>query len=125
MRPQRHDAFRTGAAVTLDRLELGAALLVRDAVNNRAQFAEGGTKLLPLPRGRRVRLRRAMARLLVTTGSVGRMAGVVLRTALHPRVLSAVREAWLCAWDLAKVLTVLLAGAAAIAAVIIVAAPPL
>jgi len=40
MRPNRQNIFRTDAAAKLDRLELIAALLQRDATNNRAFIAE-------------------------------------------------------------------------------------
>ncbi len=40
MRPSRQQIFRTDAAAKLDRLELIAALLERDATNNRAFIAE-------------------------------------------------------------------------------------
>jgi hypothetical protein len=42
MRPNRQNIFRTDAAAKLDRLELIAALLERDATNNRAFIAELG-----------------------------------------------------------------------------------
>ena len=40
MRPNRQQTFRTDAAAKLDQLELVAALLERDATNNRAFINE-------------------------------------------------------------------------------------
>lgn len=128
MRPQRPETFSTRTATKLVDLELIAALLERDAINNRAVFAERNTYLqLPRPaptvrpRWRRLRLRYyTVSSIALVRRTAARVGGLVL----HRRVLAAVGMATAFIADVVLVLSMELAAAMLAAAVFLLAAPP-
>ena len=124
MRPQRPQAFQSDASRKLDRLELTAALLERDASQNRAWLAE-----LNGPAPRRLRSSKHQmpdwAKL-----AVGGIAGArAMRRSLvavvtSKRLRTASREACDFIFDFTVVLGVAAAGTVVLTAALLVAAPP-
>ena len=119
MRPSRQQIFRTDAAAKLDRLELIAALLERDATNNRAFIAE----LAAYPP------KRGAARLQGLRKFAGRVrAGIVLiastTVARSRQVHAAIRAVYWFVVDFAIVLSAAATAVAILAAAFLLTAPP-
>ncbi|MFA5900031.1 MAG: hypothetical protein WC829_13075 [Hyphomicrobium sp.] len=126
MRPQRHDAFSSRTATKLVDLELIAALLERDATNNRAVFAERGADLQPVRSATAgVRRRRPGDDLARAVALARRSAASVVGIVLHARVRKAVGMAAGFIADVIVVLSSVLAAAVLAAAAFLIAAPPL
>jgi hypothetical protein len=124
MRPQRSQAFESDASRKLDRLELIAALLERDASHHRAWVAE----LSGLTPTRQRRSKRALANWskLVVAGIDGARGTRHLAVAIvtSKRLRAAVREAYDFIFDFAVVLGVAITGLAILTAALLLAAPP-
>jgi len=124
MRPQRHHAFGVDTTSKLDRLELVAALLERDAVNNRAWLAELGT----IPERRPSRALRVSRRWETITDkwiSVARTGWAFsAAVAVDPRLHAGVRAAYGFAVDLATVTAAAATAIALITVTYLVLAPP-
>jgi hypothetical protein len=124
MRPQRSQAFQSDASRKLDRLELIAALLERDASHHRAWVAE----LSGLTPTRPHRFKRAMPNWgkLVVAGVDGARATRRLAVAIasSKRLRVAVRETYDFIFDFAVVLGVAITGLAILTAALLLAAPP-
>ena len=120
MRPSRQQIFRTDAAAKLDRLELIAALLERDATNNRA-FAE--LAAYPPERGaaRLQGLRKFAGR--VHAGIV-LVASTVVAVARSRQLHAAIRAVYRFAVDFAIVLSVAAGAAVILAVAFLLTAPP-
>src|SRR5262245_39018290 len=128
MRPQRPQAFQTDASRKLDRLELVAALLERDASQHRALTAELSDLVQTRPR----RSKRKMPDIVPDWGSLA-VASVATARATQrwsvgvvtsKRVRAALREAYDFAVDFTVVLGVAAAGAVILTVALLVAAPP-
>ena len=124
MRPQRSQAFQSDASRKLDRLELIAALLERDASHHRAWVAELSGLAPTRPR----RFKRAMpnwGKLVVagvdSTRATRRLAVAIVTS---KRLRAAVREAYDFIFDFAVVLGVAITGLAILTAALLLAAPP-
>ena len=124
MRPQRSQAFQSDASRKLDRLELIAALLERDASHHRAWVAE----LSGSAPTRQRRSKRAMANWskLVIAGTAGVRATRRLAAAIvtSKRLRAAVREAYDFIFDFAVVFGVAITGLGILTAALLLAAPP-
>jgi hypothetical protein len=121
MRASRQQIFRTDAAAKLDRLELIAALLERDATNNRAFIAEiaayppkRGATWLQGPRKFAVRVRAGIVLVASTTVAVARSR----------QVHAAIRAVYWFVVDFAIVLSAAAAAVAILAAAFLLTAPP-
>jgi hypothetical protein len=121
MRPSRQPIFRTDAAAKLDRLELIAALLERDATNNRAFIAE--LAAYPPKRGaaRLQGLRKFAGR--VHAGIV-LVASTVVAVARSRQLHAAIRAVYRFAVDFAIVLSVAAGAAVILAVAFLLTAPP-
>jgi hypothetical protein len=123
MRPNRQQIFRTDAADKLDRLELIAALLERDATNNRAFIAElrsGYPHSLRKPRhfGR-------VRKLAAGTYSTGvRIVSTAVAIARSRQVRAAIRAVFAFVIDFGVVISVAGAAVAILAAAFLLTAPP-
>jgi hypothetical protein len=124
MRPQRPQAFQSDASRKLDRLELTAALLERDASQNRAWLAE-----LSGPATKRLRRSKPVmpdwVKLAVGGVTMARAAqrwSVAVVTS--KRVHTALRDAYDFFIDFAVVLGVAAAGTVILTAALLLAAPP-
>jgi hypothetical protein len=123
MRPNRQQIFRTDAADKLDRLELIAALLERDATNNRAFIAElrsgyphGQRK--PRPFGK-------LRKLAVGTYAAGAwIAATTVAIARSRQVRGAIRAVFAFVVDFGVVISVAGAAVAILAAAFLLTAPP-
>jgi hypothetical protein len=124
MRPQRPQVFQSDASRKLDRLELIAALLERDASQNRAWLAELGGPAHKRPR----RFKHVMPDWAEL--AVGGIAGAratrrrLVAAVTSNRLRSALREAGDFIFDFAVVLGVAAAGTAIFTAALLIAAPP-
>ena len=125
MRPNRQQTFRTDAAAKLDQLELIAALLERDATNNRAFINEINSaysrRAAGRPHKRLLRLR-AMAR-----GAQSAAVWVVSTTlaiARSRQVRAAALAVYAFAVDFAVVLSVISAAVIILTAAFLLTAPP-
>jgi hypothetical protein len=120
MRQSRQQIFRTDAAAKLDRLELIAALLERDATNNRAFIAE-----IAYPRKpgavRLQRLRKFAGR--VRAGIV-LVASTTVAVARSRQVHAAIRAIYRFVVDFAIVLSVAAGAVIILAAAFLLTAPP-
>jgi hypothetical protein len=121
MRPQRSQAFQSDASRKLDRLELIAALLERDASHHRAWVAE----LSGLTPTRQRRSKRAMATWskLVIAGTAGVRATRRLAVAIvtSKRLHAGIWEAYVFIVDFAVVFGAILAGMAILAIAVMIA----
>lgn len=124
MRAQRQQVFRTSATSRLDAIELTAALLVRQAINNRAVIVERSAPVLSAPGHRRRRFVRC--RNIARRGGAlsRRCAAAIVGLALHPRLHAAARETWAFGADTVVVLSTALVAVAVLAAAILIGAPP-
>ncbi len=124
MRPQRSQAFQSDASRKLDRLELIAALLERDASHHRAWVAELSGLTPTRPR----RSKRAIANWgkFAVAGIAGARATRRLAVAIvtSKRLRVAVREAYDFIFDFAVVLGVAITGLVILTAALLLAAPP-
>ncbi|MTD94319.1 hypothetical protein GIW81_08215 [Hyphomicrobium sp. xq] len=127
MRPQRSQAFQSDASRKLDRLELIAALLERDASHHRAWVAELSGLTPTRPR----RSKRAMANWgkFAVAGIAGaratrRLAVTIVTIVTSKRLRVAVREAHDFIVDFAVVLGVAITGLVILTAALLLAAPP-
>jgi len=127
MRPTKNNVFRTGAAAKLDQLELIAALLERDATNNRMLIAELGSACPRQPTGDsgRAQLSRRWRKIArAANGAAHRSILVATAVARNPRLRSALRATYAFAVDFAMVLSVACVAVAALAVVTLLIAPP-
>jgi hypothetical protein len=124
MRPSRQQIFRTDAAAKLDRLELIAALLERDATNNRVLIEELGAE--PARRTRvRGHLSRRWRALVDATSTGARVtASVASAIATSPRVHAAIRAIFGFTVDFAVVLATGCAAVAVLTITVLLVAPP-
>ena len=124
MRPQRSQAFQSDASRKLDRLELIAALLERDASHHRAWVAELSGLTPTRPR----RLKRGMPNWgrLAVAGIAGARATRRLAVAIvaSKRLRVAFRDTYDFIFDFAVVLGVAITGLAVLTAALLLAAPP-
>ncbi|HWK38661.1 MAG TPA: hypothetical protein VNR88_07075 [Hyphomicrobium sp.] len=124
MRPQRHHAFGIDTVSKLDRLELVAALLERDAVNNRAWLTELGA----IPERRPSRALRASRRWEKITGEWIDAArtgwAFTIAVAVDPRLHAGLRAAYRFCIDLIAVTAAAFVAIALIVATYLVLAPP-
>jgi hypothetical protein len=124
MRPQRQQIFRLDTAYRLDDIELIAALLERDATNNRVHVAERGMLLLPIRRHRprrTVALRRLALR---GAGVVRRIGAGVADIARHPKLYAAARAIYGFCVDFMVVLAAVFAAVVVVTGAFLVGAPP-
>lgn len=125
MRPNRQQTFRTDAAAKLDQLELVAALLERDATNNRAFISEINSaysrRAATLTQKQLLRLL-ALARAVQSTAV--RVAKTTLAVARSPQVRAAIYAVVAFAIDFTVVLSVAGAAVIALTAAVLLAAPP-
>jgi hypothetical protein len=120
MRPNRQHIFRTDAAAKLDRLELIAALLERDATNNRAFIAE-----LAIPRKPgSVRLQGLRKVAGGVRGGVVLVASTTVAVARSRQVHAAIRAVYRFVVDFAIVLSVAAGAVVILAAAFLLTAPP-
>jgi hypothetical protein len=123
MRSQRSLAFQYDASKKLDRLELIAALLERDASHNRAWIAELGH--LPATRSRRARRMPHFGRYAVAGLGAARTAWrLAVAVATSKRLHAGIWEAYVFIVDFAVVFGAILAGMAILAIAVMIAAPP-
>ncbi len=123
MRPNRQQIFRTDAADKLDRLELIAALLERDATNNRAFITELSSGY-PHIRGR-PRPFGKLRKLAAGTCSTGvRIVSTAVAIARSRQVRAAIRAMFACVIDFGVVISVAGAAVAILAAAFLLTAPP-
>ena len=124
MSPQRSQAFQSDASRKLDRLELIAALLERDASHHRAWVAELSGLTPTRPR----RFKRVMPNWgkLVVAGIASARATRRLAVAIasSKRLRVAVRETYDFIFDFVVVLGVAITGLAILTAALLLAAPP-
>jgi hypothetical protein len=125
MRPNRQQTFRTDAAGKLDQLELVAALLERDATNNRAFINEinsaNSRQATGRPHNRLLRLR-AIAR--GTQSAAVWVVSTTLAIARSRQVRAANLAVYAFAVDFAVVLSVVSAAVIILAAAFLLTAPP-
>jgi hypothetical protein len=124
MRPQRSQAFQSDASRKLDRLELIAALLERDASHHRAWVAELSSSTPTRPR----RFKRVMPNWgkFAVAGVAGARATSALAVAIvtSKGLRMALREAYDFIFDFSVVLGVAITGLAILTAALLLAAPP-
>ena len=123
MRPNRQQIFRTDAADKLDRLELVAALLERDATNNRAFITELSSGY-PHDRGRPRpfgKVRKLAAGAYSTGVRIGSTAVAIARSR---QVRAAIRAVFAFVVDFAVVISVAGTAVAILAAAFLLTAPP-
>ena len=121
MRPSRQQIFRTDAAAKLDRLELIAALLERDATNNRAFIAEIAAHPRKPGAQRLQGLRKLAGRI---HAGVVLVASTAVAVARSRQVHAAIRAVYRFVVDFAVVLSVAAAAVAILAAALLLTAPP-
>jgi hypothetical protein len=124
MRPQRPQVFYAETSAKLDRLELIAALLERDATNNRVLITELGAE--PAPKARvRARLSRRWRALVDATSAGARIAvSVAGAIATSPRLHTVLRAVYGFTVDFAVVLATGCAAVAALTIAFLLVAPP-
>jgi len=125
MRPQRHHAFGIDTAASkLDRLELVAALLERDAVNNRAWLTELGAIRERKP-SRAVRVSRRWEKIADRWMGAARTGwALTLAVAADRRVHAGLRAAYGFCVDLVAVTAAAFTAIALVVATYLVLAPP-
>ena len=125
MRPNRQQTFRTDAAAKLDQLELVAALLERDATNNRTfinAINSGYSRRAAARAPKRLLRLRALAR---GTGSTAvRIVSATMAVARSRQVRAAIRAVVAFAIDFAVVLSVAGAAVIILTAAFLLTAPP-
>ena len=124
MRPQRPQVFYAETSAKLDRLELIAALLERDATNNRVLIDELGAES-----ARRARVRGHLSRrwrAFVDATSTGARVTVSVASAIatSPRVHAAIRAIFGFTVDFAVVLATGCAAVAVLTIAVLLVAPP-
>jgi len=125
MRPNRQQTFRTEAAAKLDQLELIAALLERDATNNRAFINEINSAYSRRAAGRtHKRLLRLRAIARGTRLTAVRVASATLAIVRSRRVRAAVHAVVAFAIDFAVVLSVVSTAVIILTAAFLLTAPP-
>ncbi len=124
MRPNRQQIFRADAAAKLDQLELIAALLERDATNNRAVIAELSSSYPRIAGGRAPRLRRLRKLALGANSAVTRAVSATVAIARSRRVHAALRAVYALIVDFTLVMSVACAAVAILAAAFLLTAPP-
>jgi hypothetical protein len=125
MRPNRQQTFRTEAAAKLDQLELIAALLERDATNNRAFINEVNSAYSRRAAGRtHKRLLRLRAFARGTRLAAVRVATTTLAIARNRQVRAAVHAVIAFAIDFTAVLSVAGAAVIILTAAFLLTAPP-
>jgi hypothetical protein len=124
MRPNRQPVFRTDAAAKLDQLELIAALLERDATNNRAVIAELCSSYPRTARARAQRPRRWRKFALGANAAVTRVVTATVAIARSRRVRVAIRAVYAVAVDFTLVMSVACAAVAILTAAFLLTAPP-
>jgi hypothetical protein len=128
MRPNKHQVFRTDAAAKLDQLELIAALLERDATNNRVLVAELGSTYSHRKTAAEVRRSQRWHKWWKVAHAANAVAhrciAAAKALARSRRLHSAIRTGFAFGVDFAVVLVVACAGVAALAIAILVTAPP-
>ena len=125
MRPNRQQTFRADAAAKLDQLELVAALLERDATNNRAFINEINSAYSRQAAGRthkRLLWLRAIAR--GTQSAAVRVVSTTLAIAHSRQVRAAILAVHAFAIDFAVVLSVVSAAVIILTAAFLLTAPP-
>jgi hypothetical protein len=124
MRPQRQQTFRLDAASRLDDIELIAALLERDATNNRVHVAERGAPLLPIKRRRPSRMVASRRLALRGAGYARRVALGLMRLTQHPRLYVLARTVCGFCVDFAVVLAAVAAAVLVVTGAFLIGAPP-
>jgi hypothetical protein len=124
MRPQRQQIFRSDAAAKLDRLEVIAALLERDATNNRALIAEYYA-LSPPRTSSATRVSRRWRKFVHACRTAIRAVGSrAVAVATSPRLYAALRAIYAFVVDFAIVLGTATAAVAILTAAFVLTAPP-
>ena len=124
MRPHRHQVFGTDTASKLDRLELVAALLERDAINNRAWLRELGA--IPERKlSRTLKLSRRWEK-TIDNGIEAARTGTAFTVAVatDPRLHAGLRAIYAFAVDLVVVTTAAGAGIVLVTLAYLLLAPP-
>jgi hypothetical protein len=123
MRPNRQQIFRTDAADKLDRLELIAALLERDATNNRAFIAELRSGY---PHGRgKPPVFGKLRKLAVGAYAAGaRVVSITVAIARSRQVRAAIRAIFEFVVDFGIVMSAICSAVAILAAAFLLTAPP-
>lgn len=125
MRPQRQHVFRSDAAAKLDRLELVAALLERDATNNCALMAELGGALPARRASPKKRAGLRWRKLVDGCGTAVRMTvSMAVAIATSRQLRTAMRASYDFAVDFAIVLSTAAAAVVILAAAFMLTAPP-
>ena len=125
MRPNRQQTFRTASAAKLDQLELVAALLERDATNNRAFINEINSAYARRgPSGTHKRLLKLRAFARGTLLAAIWVVSTTLAIASSPQVRAALRAVVAFAIDFTVVLSVAGAAVTFLTAAFLLAAPP-
>jgi hypothetical protein len=125
MRPNRQQNFRTDAAAKLDQLELVAALLERDATNNRSFINEINSAYSRQAAARvPKRLLRLRATVRATQWAAVRVVSTTMAIARSPQVRAATLAVYAFAIDFAVVLSVTSAAVIILAAAFLLTAPP-
>lgn len=125
MRPNRQQTFRADAAAKLDQLELVAALLERDATNNRAFIHEINSAYSRQAAGRtHKRLLRLRAIARRTQSAAVWVVSTTLAIARSRQVRAAILAVYAFAIDFAVVLSVVSAAVIILTAAFLLTAPP-
>ena len=124
MRPHKQQIFRTDAAAKLDQLELVAALLERDATNNRTLLTDLGYSGAS---GRRRSTRRPSKLWKAAAGIAGaarRLVAAIVAFARSPRTWAALYAIYAFVVDFAVVLAAATAAVLIVTAAFLLTAPP-
>ena len=124
MRPNRQQIFRADAAAKLDQLELIAALLERDATNNRAVIAELCSSYPRIAGGRAQRPRHGRKLAQAANAVATSVASTTVAIARSRRIRVAIRAIYALVVDFGLVMSVAGAAVAILAAAFLLTAPP-
>ena len=124
MRPNRREIFRTDAAEKLDRLELVAALLERDATNNRMLLADlGYIRPMPGARPKPPRPSKLLKQAASVRAGARSVIGACVAIARSRRTHAVIAAMYAFVIDFAVVLATTAAAVIILAAVVLLAAP--
>ena len=125
MRPIRHQDWRADTAAKLEQIELVAALLERDATNNRHFVRDFAPAWSRLP-GKRKRIWFPRTRkFLNRVQFYGAAIHAGISAVIHSRLVRAsIRHSWLFAVDLVVILAIIASGCAAFTLGVLMLATP-
>lgn len=116
--------LRRSAVPRLDAIELTAALLVRESVNNRARVFECRAPVLPAPSKRPRRSQRSRNNVLLFSALCWRCAAATVGLTRHPRLHAVAWEAYAFVADMIVVLSTAFVAVVVLAAAVLIGAPP-